>query len=47
MTRLRILENKGWKVTTVISTGNVIATKGLRRVKGASITDVHRKIFGY
>ena len=47
MKRLTRLENAGWKVTAYMSGSGMQATKGNRTVKGRSITDLHRKIFGY
>jgi len=47
MKRLTRLENAGYKVITDINSGNVFAKKGLRIIKGTSITDIHKKIFGY
>lgn len=47
MTRLQRLEKNNWRITTSMNTGNVVATKGATKVKGASITAVHLKVFGY
>ena len=49
MTRLQRLEDKGWKVVKYMSGNGCQATKnnGLTKVKGTSITDLHRQIFGY
>jgi hypothetical protein len=49
MTRLNRLESKGWKVSQSMNSNSMFATKnnGLTKVKGTSITDLHKKIFGY
>ena len=47
MKRLIRLENAGWKVTAYMSGSGMQATKGYSTVIGRSITDLHRKIFGY
>ena len=47
MTRLQRLENAGWKIQIGMSTGNAIATKNNRTVRGSSITNLHQLIFGY
>lgn len=49
MKRLQTLENKGWSVSTFASGDGCIASRnnGLDKIKGSSITDLHRKIIGY
>jgi len=48
MTRLKRIENHGYKVYYHISGKGVIAVKaGLKKIKGKSITDMHKQIFGY
>ena len=49
MTRLQRLNKKGYKVTYHMSGRGCFASKnnGLNKVKGSSVTDLHRKIFGY
>lgn len=49
MTRLARLEKKGWNVVNFMNGDGCIATKnnGLTKVKGTSITDLHKKIIGY
>ena len=52
MKRLNRLENKGWKVVICspqCGEPSAFASKlnGLRKIKGSSITDLHKQIFGY
>jgi len=47
MTRLQRLESKGWNVVTFMSGNGAEATKGNTKIKGTSITDLHKKIIGY
>lgn len=49
MTRQQRIEKKGYKVTFSMQSGKPFAHKnnGLTKIWGESITDLHRKIFGY
>jgi hypothetical protein len=49
MTRLERIENKGYEVTNFMSGNGVQASKnnGTTKITGTSITDLHKKIFGY
>lgn len=47
MKRRKRIERRGYKVTRVIGSNNVIATKGNTRFVGMSISDLHKQIFGY
>lgn len=49
MTRQKRIENKGYKITFDMNGKSVFAIKnnGLTKIKGSSITDLHKKIFGY
>ena len=47
MTRRQRLERNGYKVSTVMNTGNIVAKKGMKTVIGTSVSDVHKQIFGY
>ena len=49
MTRQERIENKGYKVIFDMNGRSVFASKnnGLTKIKGTSITELHRKIFGY
>ena len=47
MRRLECLEKKGWKVSVFLSGNGAIATRNNTKIKGTSITDLHKKIFGY
>lgn len=49
MTRLARLENKGWNVVNFMSGNGCQATRnnGLTKVRGTSVTDLHKKIIGY
>lgn len=49
MKRLERIENAGYRVTNYMSGNGCQATKnnGPTKIKGSSITDLHKKIFGY
>ena len=47
MKRLERLEKKGWKVSIVLGTGNVVISKGLIKKVFESITQAHKWVFGY
>ena len=49
MKRLEKLKKHGWKVASYMSGNGCQATKnnGLNKITGTSITDLHKKIFGY
>ena len=47
MTRLQRLEKAGYKVSVLMQGTGAIAEKNGRKVKGTSITNLHKKIFGY
>ena len=49
MTRQERIENKGYKVIFDMNGRSVFASKnnGLSKIKGTSITGLHRQIFGY
>jgi len=46
MKRLERIERKGYKVIADLS-GVVFAEKNGRQIKANSITELHKKIFGY
>jgi hypothetical protein len=47
MKRQTRIEEKGYKVTFYMSGNGCQATKNNTTVKGTSITNLHKKIFGY
>ena len=47
MTRRQRLENHGWKIVTFMSGNGYQAIKNNKKITGTSVTDLHRKIFGY
>jgi len=47
MERLKRIESKGYKVQVYASGGGAIATKNGRTIKGTSISNLHKLIFGY
>jgi hypothetical protein len=47
MERLERLEKHGWKVTNYMSGNGCQASKNNRTIKGSSVADLHKKIFGY
>lgn len=49
MTRQKRIENKGYKVVFAMSGNSVFATKnnGLTKIKGTSVSNLHKQIFGY
>ena len=47
MKRLARLENKGWNVVAYMSGNGCQATKNNIKIKGTSVTDLHKQIFGY
>ena len=49
MKRQKRIESKGFKIIFSMSGESVFAIKnnGLTKIKGSSVTDLHRKIFGY
>ena len=47
MKRLENLEKKGWEVVAFLNGNGAIATKNNTKIKGTSITDLHKKIIGY
>ncbi len=49
MKRLERLEKHGWKIINYMDGTGCQATRnnGLRKIIGTSITDLHKKIFGY
>lgn len=47
MKRQKRLETKGYRITFDINGRSVFAQKGLSKIKGTSVTDLHKKVFGY
>ena len=47
MKRLKRIESKGYKVQVHMNGSGAIATKNKRAIRGTSISNLHKLIFGY